>query len=567
MKFLIQGALTSLLVANALAGPPDPVPGGDVAAVFAKAAAGEPLRCVALGGSITQAGKGWITEWLRRQFPQSDVALFNAGLGGTGSNLGVFRLERDVLSCQPDLVLLEYCVNDSGETGRDATRDFESIVVRLKQLPHPPALVVIEAATRSGVNLTRHRRIARHYRLLEVDLQAAVNAHLAEKGRPWETLFGDGVHPNEDGHRFYAEQISRALEPYLPGGRLASTPPAARELPPPLSKSPLLLDGHMIDLSTLVAAPGWSRELPVQPGAHPNFRGALVSQSPGSPLRLKLRGTNFGVFFPMNEGYGAFRAQVDEERPLEIAADLRSGYQVEMLAADLHPGTHEIVFVHPESSETPRPVKLGYLLVAGSSADSASRGQVSAERVKLLSRSRFEPLRASEWQWTGPFGEAPTEPDARSLMEKIYAPENPGQAASAWQPVPSESSDDGMNFPAPGGKPGVVYLRCEIPSATTERALLRINADYFAVIWLNGERVGELLDQHRAQEIFPVTLRPGSNHLMIKLGSGSKGFHLEAALGRIPADPAPPAANSQPPSAEAPPAENSPAFVSNHSHP
>ena len=81
--------------------------GHDLVEVFARARVGEPLRAVAIGGSITQAGEGWIGGWLRDQFPCNAVTMYNAGMSATGSDLAVFRLERDVISCQPDFSVLQ----------------------------------------------------------------------------------------------------------------------------------------------------------------------------------------------------------------------------------------------------------------------------------------------------------------------------------------------------------------------------------------------------------------------------------------------------------------------------
>jgi hypothetical protein len=39
-----------------------------------------------------------------------------ASIGGTGSQPGIFRLERDVLSRKPDLVFLDFTVNDNSYT-------------------------------------------------------------------------------------------------------------------------------------------------------------------------------------------------------------------------------------------------------------------------------------------------------------------------------------------------------------------------------------------------------------------------------------------------------------------
>ena len=70
-----------------------------------------------LGGSIT-AMTGWrdlTTDWLKKTYPGVMFKEIHASIGGTGSNLGMFRLERDVLSKKPDLVFLDFACNDGGE--------------------------------------------------------------------------------------------------------------------------------------------------------------------------------------------------------------------------------------------------------------------------------------------------------------------------------------------------------------------------------------------------------------------------------------------------------------------
>jgi hypothetical protein len=156
-----------LLSLSVVAGAAEFGRGRDLLPVFARAHAGQPLRAAAIGGSITQAGGGWLEPWLREQFPKAAVTMRNAGMSATGSALGVFRLERDVISAQPDLVLIEYAVNDGGTSDEDAIRYTESIVVRLKSLPHPPAIVFVEAAAKGGSKRHRHQRVAKHYGLLD----------------------------------------------------------------------------------------------------------------------------------------------------------------------------------------------------------------------------------------------------------------------------------------------------------------------------------------------------------------------------------------------------------------
>jgi lysophospholipase L1-like esterase len=256
MTHAVLGLFIALGLAETLAGGEPSLIGSDVAAAFERASKGAPLRYVALGGSITQAGDGWIGPWLRRQFPNSRVTVVNSGMSATGSALGVFRVERDVIAHQPDLVAIEFCVNDGGLNDEDAVRYLESLIVRLKRLPQPPAIIILEAAAADGVNLKRHRQVARHYDLLEIDLQKAVNDELGKSGRTWDAYFSDDVHPNAEGHSYYARVIEEKLTPFL--GNSAVRPETA--LPPPMSRKPLLMDGRMVAISGLADAPGWKTE-------------------------------------------------------------------------------------------------------------------------------------------------------------------------------------------------------------------------------------------------------------------------------------------------------------------
>lgn len=347
-------------------------PGGDVAGVFAQARQGKPLRYVALGGSITQSGEGWIRAWLKEKFSASQVTAISSGMSATGSALGVFRLERDVIVHQPDLVAIEFCVNDGSLTDDEAIRYMESIVVRLKQLPRPPAIIVLEAAAKEGVNLNRHRRVAEHYGLLEVDLQAAADAELKKSGYSWETLFADHVHPNETGHRFYAKVIEEALEPFFDGRGKA---PLAK-LPPPLSNKKLILDGRLVPLSSLNGETGWKKDASPSGWMASIFNGTLSASEPGSHLVIPFRGTAVGIFYAMDKSFGSFDASVDDGSFTQVATNTRGGYSFNIFSCDLPLGEHILQVALPPAVDPllrrNGPVKLGYLLLAGESAAAAS---------------------------------------------------------------------------------------------------------------------------------------------------------------------------------------------------
>ena len=90
------------------------------------------------GGSITQ-GQGasdravtaWrplTTTWFKTNFPQATVTEIDASWGATGSDLGAFRCTRDVSSKNPDLVFIEFAVNDWAKTSADIQPYMDGII-------------------------------------------------------------------------------------------------------------------------------------------------------------------------------------------------------------------------------------------------------------------------------------------------------------------------------------------------------------------------------------------------------------------------------------------------------
>jgi hypothetical protein len=97
---------------------------------FAKLKQGKDVRIAYFGGSIT-AQDGWrpkTLKWFQEQYPNAKVSEINAAIGGTGSDLGVFRCGQDVLAEHPDLVFEEFAVNDGGASPEQIYRCMEGIV-------------------------------------------------------------------------------------------------------------------------------------------------------------------------------------------------------------------------------------------------------------------------------------------------------------------------------------------------------------------------------------------------------------------------------------------------------
>lgn len=523
--------------------------GDDVVAAFARAARGEPLRYVAIGGSITQASDdGWAGEWLRRQFPRSDVTVVNSGMSATGSSLGIFRIERDVISHQPDLVAIEYCVNDGGLTDEQAIRYMETMVVRLKSLPNPPAIVIVEAAAKSGVNLARHRRVAQHYGLVEVDMQAAVDGRLATSGEDWSALFSDSVHPNRAGHVFYSETMRGVLAPLAARARDFGTGAVGQPaLPRPLSVKPLLLDARMAPLQGRVAS-GWKPESSLPAWWNRFFQGVLSADEPGTELRIPVRGTTVGLLYAMDKGHGTFFASVDGGVPSHVRTNTRGGYSSINLGVDLPAREHVVNVVLPAKNISDPtlngPIKFGYLLVAGEGQASREASPQGPFTAAAMSELTFVGLPASSWRWSGPF-KVPAPPrgrlvDAREGIHMKFLPEpgdaDFGSARFDWKPVSGEGVSVDLRALAGDESPTVAYARTEFEAGDGGEALLSVTVDYYAQLWLNGERVLVFDGPHTRPYFALVKLKPGINDFFLKTAAGSAGHSFDLQLAKVRSD-------------------------------
>ena len=100
---------------------------GDInymSAVFDKIEIEHKWNIVYIGGSITQGCHAETEDrryvnlsagWWNEVFPNAEVTFFNAGIGATSSQYGAARADCHVLDKDPDLVFVEFSVNDDND--------------------------------------------------------------------------------------------------------------------------------------------------------------------------------------------------------------------------------------------------------------------------------------------------------------------------------------------------------------------------------------------------------------------------------------------------------------------
>ena len=190
-----------------------------VQAAIAKARAGEPVTIVYLGGSITEGATAqpqatrcyaYLSAHAFADAYMSDpkqLHYVNAGISGTPSVLGITRLQQDVLRHEPDIVFVEFAVNDSNQTPYRIV--YESMVRKLLASDSQPAVILIFTFLENGYSCQPHmQQVGKHYDLGMISVKDAIQPQINLGNITWRDYSSDSSHPNTAAHAFIAEMIS-----------------------------------------------------------------------------------------------------------------------------------------------------------------------------------------------------------------------------------------------------------------------------------------------------------------------------------------------------------------------
>lgn len=186
-----------------------------------RASQGEELTIGFLGGSITQGSVASsheltysyrVYQWWCRSFPDASFHYVNGGIGGTSSHFGAARAIDDVLMYQPDIVFVDFSVNDDPNLFFQET--YEGVIRRLLTWPSNPAIVVLNNVFYdTGSNAQEyHNAVAAHYQIPCVSIRDTIYRKIQEGIYTAKELTPDNLHPNDKGHGLVAEEIIRLLE-------------------------------------------------------------------------------------------------------------------------------------------------------------------------------------------------------------------------------------------------------------------------------------------------------------------------------------------------------------------
>ncbi|MEN7547993.1 GDSL-type esterase/lipase family protein [Rapidithrix thailandica] len=208
-----------------------------------------PVKIAALGTSLTGGTWPWMDvmkEWLKEEYP-GQVTFHNEGVGASASSYpaesGGLAKVREVISQQPDVVFIEFAVNDaytpyqislkeSEQNLREMVRQIKEaspstqiILQTMNLVTDVPKKKMEEAAKRPELEkyYQVYRKVAQDENLLLIDHYYNWLKLFKEDRKQFLKYVPDGIHPNPDGYRaVLLPELKKALSGQIKEGQAAN---------------------------------------------------------------------------------------------------------------------------------------------------------------------------------------------------------------------------------------------------------------------------------------------------------------------------------------------------------
>lgn len=335
-----------------------------------RAQAGEKITIGTIGGSITQGTAASTTDeryanralqWWAKTFPKAQLDFVNAGIGATDSYIGVHRVDADLLSKKPDVVIVEFSVNDTDAALNLQT--YDSLVRKILQAENYPAVILLFTTQEDGTSLQdTHMQIGSAYNLPMISYKNAVLPEIEAGKFTWKDISPDNIHPNSVGHGIigellwsYFNSVYAKLDQIDTSDLTFTATPVTKDL---------YAKGQLLDSKTLT------------PKAMQGFEQAEVSnQFPndwttkeGGELTFEVTGSNIGVLYykTVDGKSGQYCVYVDDRLIQVLDGDFTGGWgnyaQAQQVYTSDTPSTHTVTIKQLEGTDLTQFTVLGLLV-------------------------------------------------------------------------------------------------------------------------------------------------------------------------------------------------------------
>lgn len=304
------------------------------------------MNVVYLGGSITEGAGAtskdrsyvsFLSEYLKSIYHDEKINFYNASAGGTGSYFALFRLERDVFIYNPDLVFIEFAVNDRIYPSLDAAVYMESLIRKILNYNKNTKIVLLVTPTEmSDACGDVHKKIAYYYNTPVIDIQDYIWEQIGRGNFKWKDISADNLHPNDYGHKIYGEYIISFI----------------KENKSILDNMPLLkeksLMGTCYKNPTILCYEGanfyghWREE---NLELKNKMNAAATSDNIGDCIEIYFKGKHLALMNLFSRYGGILEITIDDKYSftLDSYMDIEGYFQTPTVANDLEDGEHRLI--------------------------------------------------------------------------------------------------------------------------------------------------------------------------------------------------------------------------------
>jgi len=292
---------------------------------FHKCSTLDEVRIGFIGGSVTYGAhaspfsnrySSRFCRSLQDLFPNNDIKEINAGIGATRSRYGCSRITNDVLKHNPDMVVIEFAINDYGIADSIILGSVEGMVQQCLEYNEDILVVMlfmmVEKIYASSQDL--HGQIGQHYRLPMVSFKDACKPEIEQGVFTWEDIGADVVHPNNTGHRLASYLLFGSLIKLLNNSTQGTPFPIPTPVVTDFYEQASYYGGTEENIITIANASGWTR-IPEHKG-----RIGYESEQQGASLELLVRSRELSIGYYSNKvDSGRVAISIDGGEPLYVS--------------------------------------------------------------------------------------------------------------------------------------------------------------------------------------------------------------------------------------------------------
>ena len=335
-----------------------------------RAERGEHLTLGFLGGSITEGSLSsspemcyayLVYKWWEKSFPQAEFSYVNGGIGGTTSHFGAARAVPDVLMYQPDVVIVDFSVNDKANIFFRET--YEGLLRKILDWPSRPAVILLNNVYYDTGESAQdeHNTVGNHYQLLHISMRDTLYQDILRGKYTREELTKDGLHPNDKDHRLVAGIITGVLEQVK---ALRNEPEEDYVMPEPLTENAYEKARLLTAREISPALSGFLEDAAEKTG---HFKDGWIGRKAGDSILFETEASCIAVQYRKTVKRPALSAHLvldgDEEHPLLLDGNFEEDWgDCFYLESVLHHGERKKHTVRITVSEGEAGAEAFYLL-------------------------------------------------------------------------------------------------------------------------------------------------------------------------------------------------------------